>query len=186
MVYRTRFDLAKLSQVCPSAYSEMIKGSFSFQKTNRQFSRMALDQIHEQNNKVIKGVSAPTNLLNRADDSGLSRWELCGPDLGVLIIEFEDQVDRNYTDRNVRHHEDNLQFQKTFFKDVNKTTAGMHCNPFEMGTLTVINNTSICFDRKLFSDIFKFELKGKEQLLDFVNNRLLEPTVSIDTRITKK
>ena len=149
------FDLAKLSQVCPSAYSEMIKGNFSFQKTNRQFSRMTLDQIHEQNNKVVKGVSGTTNLLNRADDSGLSRWELCGNDLGRLITEFEDQVDRKYTDRNVRHYEGNQQFQTTVFEDVNKTTGGMHCNPFEMGTLTAINNTSICFDQKVFSDISK-------------------------------
>ena len=74
--------------MCPSAYSEMIKGNLSFQKTNRQFARMALDQIHEQNNKVIKGVSGGTNLLNRADDSGLSRWELCGPDLGRLITKW--------------------------------------------------------------------------------------------------
>ena len=50
----------------------------------------------------------------------------------------------------------------------------MHCNLFEMGTLTAINNTSICFDQKVFSDISKLELKGKEQLLDFVKNRLLE------------
>ena len=116
-------------------------------------------------------------MLNRAGDSGLSRWEVCGPDLGRLITKFGDQVDRNYTDRNVRHHEDNLQFQKTFFEDVNKTTAGMHCNPFEMGTLTAINNTSICFDQKVFSDISKLELKRKEQLLDSIKNRLLEPTV---------
>ena len=50
------YDLLKLSQVCPSVY-EMVNGIFSFQKTSRNFSRMALDQIHEQNNKVIKGVS---------------------------------------------------------------------------------------------------------------------------------
>ena len=171
------FDLAKLSQVCPSAYSEMMKGHFSFQKSRRQFSRMALDQIHQQNNKVIKGVSGATNLLNRADDSGLSRWELCVPDLARLITEFQDQVDRNNTNLNIRHHEDNLQFQKTFFEDVNKTIAGMHCNPFEMETLTAINNPSISFAQNVFSDISKVELRGKEQLLDFVKHRLLEPSV---------
>ena len=124
-------------------------------------------------------------MLNRADDSGLSRWELCGPDLARLITEFQDQVDRNNTNLNIRHHEDNLQFQKTFFEDVNKTIAGMHCNPFEMQTLTAINNPSISFAQNVFSDISKVELRGKEQLLDFVKHRLLEPSVSIDTKITK-
>ena len=70
-------------------------GYFSFQKTNRKFSRMALDQIHDQNNKDIKGVSGATNLLNRVDNSGLSRWELCGPDLVGLAAEFENNGDRN-------------------------------------------------------------------------------------------
>ena len=47
---------------------------FLSKKTNRTFSTMALNQIHEQNNKDIKGGSGSTNLLNRVDNSGLSRW----------------------------------------------------------------------------------------------------------------
>ena len=45
----------------------------------RQFSRMAPDQLHEQNNELIKGFSGATHLLNRHDTSGLERWETCGP-----------------------------------------------------------------------------------------------------------
>ena len=73
------YDLVKLSQVCPSVYEEMVNGFFSFQKTSRNFSRMAIDQIHEQNNKVIKGVSGATHLLNKIADSAFSRWELSLP-----------------------------------------------------------------------------------------------------------
>ena len=103
------FDLAKLQDVCPSIYSEMTNGYFLFQKTNRKFSRMALDQIHEQNNKDIKGVSGATNLLNRVDDSGLSRWELCGPDLVRLVNEFENNGKRNVKEGIQRpHHEEML------------------------------------------------------------------------------
>ena len=101
---------------------------------------MALDQIHEQNNKMIKGVSGATHLLNRIDDSALSRWELSGPDLARLINEFEDQVDRHSNGIEQKHHEDDARFQLTFFKDVQKTAAGMQCNLFEMGKLTAINN----------------------------------------------
>ena len=91
------------------------QGTFSFQKTRHQYSRMALGQIHTQN-KVIKGVSCATNLLNPA--------------------EFEDKVDRNNTNYNVRYHEDNLQFHK-MFEDVNKTISGMNYNPFAMEILTL-------------------------------------------------
>ena len=108
----------------------MTNGNFSFQKTNRKFSRMAHDQIHEQNNKDIKGVSGATNLFNRVDNSGLSRWELCSPDLVRLMTEFENNGDRNDTEMQP-HHEGKTQFQKTFFDNVQKTISAMPCNPFE-------------------------------------------------------
>ena len=179
------YDLVKLSQVCPSVYEEMVNGFFSFQKTSRNFSRMALDQIHEQNNKVIKGVSGATHLLNRIDGSALSRWELSGPDLARLINEFEDQVDRHSDGVERKHHEDDAQFQLTFFKDVQKTVGGMQCNPFEMEKLTAINNITTTFNENVYLDLSMLEAKGKEQLINFVQHRLVNPSVSIDTK-TKK
>ena len=50
------FDLISLPPTHPDIYQQMLKGFFSFAKTKRPFSRMALDQVHEQNNKIIKGV----------------------------------------------------------------------------------------------------------------------------------
>ena len=49
------FDLASLHLTCPDVFQEFMKGHFSFLKTKSAFSRMALDQLHEQNNKHIKG-----------------------------------------------------------------------------------------------------------------------------------
>ena len=51
----------------------MLKGFFSFAKTKRPFSRMALDQVHERNNKIIKGVGGATSLFNTQDESALIR-----------------------------------------------------------------------------------------------------------------
>ena len=53
-------------------------GIFSFQKTNRQFSQIGLDQVHEQNNAVIKGSGGATDLLNKVDESGkfaIQNWQ---------------------------------------------------------------------------------------------------------------
>ena len=50
------FDPISLPITHPDVYQQMLKGFFSFAKTKRPFSRMALDQVHEQNNKIIKGV----------------------------------------------------------------------------------------------------------------------------------
>ena len=67
------FDLMALHSTCPDVYAQFLKGNFSFQKLNRRFSKMALDQVHEQNNENTKGAGRATHLLNRADVSGLER-----------------------------------------------------------------------------------------------------------------
>ena len=45
------FDLLCLEFTCPDIYEQFVCGNFSFLKTNRRFSRMAPDQLHEQNNE---------------------------------------------------------------------------------------------------------------------------------------
>ena len=54
---------------------------------------MGLDQVHEQNNAVIKGCGGATDLVNKIDDSALIRWETYGPDIARLLLEFENAVD---------------------------------------------------------------------------------------------
>ena len=49
---------------------------------------MALDQLHEQNNEKIKGLSGATQLLNRNDMSGRDRWETSSPDIARIIGNF--------------------------------------------------------------------------------------------------
>ena len=44
------FDLMTMKVKHPDIYENLKKGFFSFQKSTREFSRMALDQVHEQNN----------------------------------------------------------------------------------------------------------------------------------------
>ena len=59
------FDLYKVETKFPDVYSFLSNGNFSFQNSNREFSRMGLDQIHEQNNKIIKGSGGASDLLNK-------------------------------------------------------------------------------------------------------------------------
>ena len=50
------FDLIALPITCPD--EEMMKEFFTFAKsTKKSFSSIAFDQVHEQNNKTIKGLS---------------------------------------------------------------------------------------------------------------------------------
>ena len=88
------FDLMLLQFTMPEVYNEFKKGNFTFQKTNSNFSRVAIDQVHEQNNKVIKSSGGAKHLLNVCDDSGLIRWETVGSDVARILTEFQETIDK--------------------------------------------------------------------------------------------
>ena len=79
------YDLVNL----PSTSSYLDKcftdGSFAFQKSNRKSSFVEIDQAHEQNNAVIKGMGGGSSLLNKDDESGLARWKRCLLELSMII-----------------------------------------------------------------------------------------------------
>ena len=63
------------------------KGNFSFQKSYQKFSRMDLDQIHEQNNELIIGCGGAIDLLNKAIARNVARN--CSCYTWVLILEYQ-------------------------------------------------------------------------------------------------
>ena len=82
-------DLMPLETFHRDIFEGMVQCKFSFQKTYTEFCRIATDQVHEQNNKVIEGYGGATLLLNKEDESALIRWETCGTD---IVSEFEDLI----------------------------------------------------------------------------------------------
>ena len=56
---------------------------------------MGLDQIDEQNNKLIKRCGEASDLYSKVNDSALIRWETCSPEITRVILESEDCLDRN-------------------------------------------------------------------------------------------
>ena len=113
------FDLISLPITHPNVYQQMLKGLFNFAKTKRTFSQMALNQVHEQNNKIIKGVGGATSLLNTQDESALIRWETCGPEVARIVSEFEDSLyNQDASSSAAKHHEDNEKFRQKFSRDV--------------------------------------------------------------------
>ena len=45
--------------------------------------------MHEQNNKITKGLGGATSLLNTQDESAVVRWETCGPEVARIVSELE-------------------------------------------------------------------------------------------------
>ena len=60
------FDMELLKHRYPNEYKTFAAWNFSFLKTNKQFSRMALGQLQEQNNKNINTFMVqPPSLIDR-------------------------------------------------------------------------------------------------------------------------
>ena len=83
-------------------YSEFLKGSFTVEKTARPFSAVAIDQVHEQNNSVVKGDDGAVGLTEKP--AALRRWMVCGPEMDGLIGEFESLVDTSQKTANLGHN----------------------------------------------------------------------------------
>ena len=147
---------------------------------------MAPDQLHEQNNENIKGVGGGVHLVNRTNQSGLIKWELCGPEIVRLVEQFENCTDAEEKfDNAKKHHEDNFAYQQRFCNDLQNVIDGMICNPFELDELTAINNTKNVFDTTVFKGISILEATGEKQFLRFWEDRLLNGRYSVDMKIPK-
>ena len=179
------FLLTTLKDRCPNEYEEFASGNFSFLKTKTEFSRMALDQLHEQNNKYIKGVSGATSLINREDDSALIRWELCGPEICRMLQSFEtDGSISSETNDPKKHHENNPTFQKDFCNDTSILFSSFPENPFLMNKLTVINNIDTIFEENIYHNLTQLEPVGTGQLETFIELRLVKSKLPISSKIT--
>ena len=125
---------------------------------------MGLDQIHEQNNKVIKGAGGASDLLNKEDDSALLRWEVCSPELARVILEFEDSLDKNEipAESSRKHHEDNETFNQRFSSDVSRLVKSIAVNPFTKVDLTKLNNPKVVIPDAVRSVIECMKVSGNE------------------------
>ena len=146
---------------------------------------MALDQVHEQNNKIIKRVGGTTSLLNTQDESALIRWETCGPEVARIVSEFEDFLYNQDTFSNVaKHHEYNEKFRQKFNTDAESLYQAIPCNPFEMASLNTINNYAP-FPQSLSDHLKQILSTGERQVKLFVQNSLLMEKTAVTEKISK-
>lgn len=51
-------DMKQLKEKHPHTYEQFKRGHFTSRKTNKKFACIAGDQLHEQNNKMVKGSAS--------------------------------------------------------------------------------------------------------------------------------
>ena len=165
----------------PDIYEQFRLRNFSFLKTCSEFSRIALDQVHEQNNKVIKGSGRSTHLFNKTDESGLIRWETVGSDIARIVCEFGDSIDEIGTKESTTRIQ---RYSKIDFKEMcERCIVECPVIHLKLNKLTAINNPSSCFPDIVFDNICKLEETGKRQFDEFLENRLIKQMVPINAKI---
>ena len=76
------------------------------------FSRISPDQVHEQNNEIIKGLGGAIPLLNLENDSGT--------EVARQIDVFESELYDDPCGKPKKQHKDTEAFQNRFMSDVKK------------------------------------------------------------------
>lgn len=95
-------DLLNLGATHPSINEEFLTGNFTVNKTNRNFSAISIDQVHEQLNSLVKGDGGAIGLTE--SDTALNRWIISGPEIIRLLGEFEENVVQ-VGKQDCKHHE---------------------------------------------------------------------------------
>ena len=143
-------------------------------KTMNTFSAIPFDQAHKQENKIVKGSGDAVGLTE--NPVAFRRWMLSGPEMAMLLKQFEEECLPDYdieNPDNFLHHEQGLASQKTFQRQVDGLcdTIRRMGNPFlddfpDLVTLDSRNGA----DESVVAALHTLVDTGKKQYQDFVKN----------------
>ena len=94
--------LLQLQSRCPDVYADFVGGNFVTRKTSHKFSSLAHDEVHEQQNAIVKGDGGIIGITE--NEAALKRWMVAGPEISRLLSEYEEKHTHRRVDDD-RHHE---------------------------------------------------------------------------------
>ena len=142
--------------------------------------------MHEQNNKIIKGQGGALGFLNLEDESALIRWETCGPEVGRILCQFEDEIkddNASFHTTSTKLHEENELFCFNFRKDVQTVSSAIPCNPFQLDSLYTINDIAYTFPDSVVETIKVVLSEGETQVKSFTSGCLILQKTPIMAKI---
>ena len=106
-------------------------------------------------------------------------------EVAIIVSEFEDSLyNQNASSSSAKHHEDNEKFRQKFNRDVKSVYQAIPCNPFEMTSLSAINN-SAPFPQPVSDRLKQVLSTGERQVEVFIQDRLLMQKTAITEKISK-
>ncbi|KAE8741792.1 hypothetical protein FOCC_FOCC012681 [Frankliniella occidentalis] len=179
-------DLLELPHTAPDVHSAFTKGFFSLAKTREPFTRMSPDQVHEQNNKLVKGQGGAIGLTE--DRQSLMRWMLAGPEVQKLVNEFSPTKINAATEGLETRHDQYSAIQTAFRK---KVIALIECfsergNPFLQTSSELINiHTGDILGPDAVTALRNMESDGVNALKSFIDERIIGQKRSVFDPIKK-
>ena len=157
--------------------------NISVASTKTPFSKMPLDQCHEQNNKEIKSRSGYINLVNNENTDFLRKLEICLPE----FQQFLDAKESKESDENKprKHKEQYDSFIMKYQNDCKKVYSNITLNPFLTTQFQKLSTPPQFFPEAIVKDCDKVFNIGVSQYESFISDRLVKGIISIDTKITK-
>ena len=142
----------------PSLFQEFKSGKFVVNVRGNEFSKIAMDQAQEQNNKKIKSTSGYIDLVNKENDLFLKKLEVCWPE----IYSYLDEVDG--TPEPQGHKEKAPSFVSKFIDNCKRVYQKVVTNPFLSTEFCMFNSTYI------FPDVIAEDSKHVFKILLVFNN----------------
>lgn len=177
-------DMYQLDDKHPFIAEKFREGKFTVNKTGNNFSSIAIDHAHEQNNKCVKGDGGVIGLTE--DSAQLLRWMVSGPEIARLVNDFQADVNIvKHCEEDVkskRHHEQINSVQKTFKKQVDKLCEVFEeCgNPFaESSQDLIVLDTRDIVEESVITTVKTIHNIGKNQFDTFMKERVIGRTVSL-------
>ena len=159
-------DLKLLKASDPTLYEHFHKGFFAARKTDTDFSRIAYDHVHEQNNKITKSRAGFATLLNKEESSFLRKMENVLPEIHSHLDLLEG------TGGKKKHKETMSSFAGQYIKDCNSVYRKISSNPF-LETVPKRINTTVPMPAVVVADMRKVFRLGHDLYRVYVNTRFV-------------
>lgn len=163
----------------PEVHSAFMNGHFTSKKTLRRFSAMSDDQLHEQNNKVIKCDGGASAILD--NDDALLKWMVSGPHITEMLSDFEVMSLPHDIHSASCHHEDTQAFRTRYTRHVTAVVKafGKSGNPFMEASLITVGTNKFIMSDVAENSVREAYSRGKLQYETYVQQRLVLGTASI-------
>ena len=145
------------------------------QKTSHKFSGLALDQIHEQLNAMVKGDGGVLGITE--NEAALHRWMVAGPELARILNDYDAKhsAKRKESDQ---HHEQIPSIQKAFAADVKNVVNVMDVmdemgNPFSENSKDLFPlESKVIMSDEVVQAVRTAEELGKSQYKSFITEHI--------------